>query len=367
MLARKGHATRNESSRMLVKPVSSILRGCQSCVCMNTSGGGQVSRQPLADRSMNEAHSQNGVQPPHDVDLVCQVCSPEFEQASGVLSKEGDIENNDEARTASKRRFGDTKRAGVSGATTGHLAAVPESKLHLVKRLLLTIEKLIPPSLHRQSQCIGTPAMRGFFGQSLNAAGRVSTQSAATFVTVVDEETKWKETWRSFVKRCCTMKPLRQALIVLLAMLDQSKLPIWWSCPGSGWGDPMAIAGGGGSSFILDEAELLRHISVLKLAIVEYESGGISAPEQFRRTLDCAAVLNVPRFNGFHGYRCYKCDKEGFLLCCELCEGVAHAFCFVPELHLDEDAGFVCDPCILRVRELYLAYLIDDSDRGDVL
>jgi hypothetical protein len=155
MLARKGHATRNESSRMLVKPVSSILRGCQSCVCMNTSGGGQVSRQPLADRSTNEAHSQNGVQPPHDVDLVCQVCSPEFEQASVVLSKEGDIENNNEARTASKRRCGDTKRAGVSGATAGHLAAEPESKLHLVKRLLLTIETLIPPSLHRQSHCIG--------------------------------------------------------------------------------------------------------------------------------------------------------------------------------------------------------------------
>jgi hypothetical protein len=71
--------------------------------------------------------------------------------------------------------------------------------------------------------------MRGFFGQSLNAAGRVSTQSAATCVTVAAEETKWKETWRSFVQRCCTMKPLRQALIVLLAMLDQSKLPIWWS------------------------------------------------------------------------------------------------------------------------------------------
>jgi hypothetical protein len=129
----------------------------------------------------------------------------------------------------------------------------------------------------------------------------------------------------------------------------------------------MAIAGGGGRSFILDEAELLRDISVLTLAIVEYVSGGISAPEHFRRTLDCAAVLNVPRFNGHHGYHCYKCGEAGLLQCCELCEGVAHAFCFVPELHLDEDAGFVCDSCILRVRELYLAYLIDDSDRGDVL
>ena len=162
--------------------------------------------------------------------------------------------------------------------------------------------------------------------------------------------------WREFVTECVCTDMLAQGLVGLLASIQRSKLPQWWSRKDSGWSTPYAILAGSSLSV------LYLHIYVLDAALSDvlsrslkdkFSSGKKSAEtnalqklrmnEYWRR----AMAQGYTAFKGDHYNGCYHCDDGGQLLCCDLCPNVQHRECCIPPLTADAKLDhWLCDSCI---------------------
>lgn len=162
--------------------------------------------------------------------------------------------------------------------------------------------------------------------------------------------------WQDFVTECVCTDMLAQGLVGLLASIQRSKLPHWWSRKDSGWSTPYALLAGSSLS------TLYLHIYVLDAALSDVlsrslkdvstpgkKSAEINALQNLRMNeyWQRAIAQGYKAFKGDHYNRCYHCDDGGQLLCCDLCPNVQHGECCNPPLTADAKLDhWLCDSCI---------------------
>ena len=149
---------------------------------------------------------------------------------------------------------------------------------------------------------------------------------------------------------------LAQALVVLLASIQRTKLPDWWSHRNSGWSTPYAIMTESNLS------ALYLHIYVLDAALSDIISRSLkektklhnksngandSQNERMKKYWERAMAQGYKVFEGNNHNECYHCSDGGHLLCCELCPNVQHHECGDPKFNNDAKLDhWVCDSCI---------------------
>jgi len=163
-------------------------------------------------------------------------------------------------------------------------------------------------------------------------------------------------TWKAFVAECSCTRMLAKALIALLASIQRSKLPDWWSRENAGWSTSYSIMAEPCLS------SLYLHMYVLDAALSDIISKSLQEQSPQQHTSDDknlvqqrrmktywnrAMTLGYQPFVGGNQSYCYHCNEGGTLLCCDLCSNVQHHACCVPELSLDVKLDhWLCDSCI---------------------
>ena len=181
--------------------------------------------------------------------------------------------------------------------------------------------------------------------------------------------------WQEFVTECVCTDMLAQGLVGLLASIQRSKLPSWWSRKDCGWSTPYALLAGS------DLSALYLHIHVLDAALSDVlsrslkdksSSGKKSAETNALQKLrmnnywERAVTLGYKRFEGDHNDACYICYGGGQLLCCDLCANVQHHECCNPPLTQDANLDhWLCDSCINDIDSFEDDAEYKDDDEGD--
>jgi hypothetical protein len=210
------------------------------------------------------------------------------------------------------------------------------------KALLLQVAELIPPGLKLS-----------------NAVDKIDPLEGRR---IWDEA--YLDVWKVFVRDCSTPSMFSQALTVLVGSINRRKMPRWWKQDGGGWStSQMIMANTSMETFFL-------HLYVLDAALSETigksflsqaPPGSISTSAEDRssllkslglqmaRYMSFAQELGEPLYDGEHDEDCMVCYEGGDLLCCEFCDGVAHAKCLEPPLKEEEAnklENWVCGSCI---------------------
>jgi len=162
--------------------------------------------------------------------------------------------------------------------------------------------------------------------------------------------------WKTYVAECTCTEMLAQALVVLLASIERTKLPDWWSHKGAGWSTSYAIMAEPCLS------SLYLHLYVLDAALSDTISRSLKEannyPDQevddanfqqqrMKEYWERAMSLGYIPFEGTNKEECYHCEDGGHLLCCELCPNVQHPECCDPKLSINLKLDhWLCDSCI---------------------
>ncbi len=225
------------------------------------------------------------------------------------------------------------------------------------KTLLLKIASLVPSSLKVQPK--DTPLW----------------EDPLLSFRIFDNDTHYA-LWKDFVAECTSPDMLAQAFVTLVASIERSKLPDWWSRKDSGWSTPYAIMSGSSLS------TLYLHVYVLDAALSDIISQSLSKKptakksnnviegERMKKYWERSIVLGYQAFQGTHNEHCYHCNEGGHLLRCKLCPNVQHNECCDPELTLDAKLEhWLCDSCINDIdnfdEEAEFADDVDDDDDDD--
>ena len=168
------------------------------------------------------------------------------------------------------------------------------------------------------------------------------------------------KSWETFVAHCTTPRMFSQALVVLMGSIDKSKMPRWWKQEGAGWSTFQSVMANANMDafflqlYVLDAAlseTIGRSLMGERSAKhAKKTNKGRNTQQEMDRWLTFAMELpSFASFIGQHGNECLYCDDGGELLCCELCQNVAHAECCDPVIEEDEitrDLRWICDSCI---------------------
>jgi hypothetical protein len=329
------HSTRSQTGTSDGQQVrgeesSTIARSCADALCLEFDRTPYLyvcEEQPFCMKSSVEYRSGC-----HE----CSLCSLPFERYLVCTVPSEHKENH------SKYRF--SRSLGCSLMSDTALAEQPSYSdgnipgwLGEGKSLLLKIARLIPSSLKNATDDFREEAdpLRSF--------------------RIFDNEANYA-TWLSFVAECTCTEMLAQALVALLASIQRTKLPDWWSRRNSGWSTPYAIMRESNLS------ALYLHIYVLDAAL----SGIISRPleektnphnksngandvqnRRMKQYWERAMAQGYKAFEGNNHDKCYHCSDGGHLLCCELCPNVQHHECCDPKLNNDVKLDhWICDSCI---------------------
>lgn len=266
----------------------------------------------------------------------CSLCSLPFERYL-VCNVPSEHKKN-----GSKSRF--SRSLGCSLMSDTALAEQPSHSdgnipgwLGEGKTLLLKIARLIPSSLKNATDDF-----------------REEVDPLRSF-RIFDNEANYA-TWLVFVAECTCTEMLAQALVALLASIQRTKLPDWWSHRNSGWSTPYSIMGESNLS------ALYLHIYVLDAALSDIISRSLKKKtnphnksngandvqnQRAKQYWERAMAQGYKAFEGSNQDKCYHCSDGGHLLCCELCPNVQHHECCDPKLNIDVKLDhWICDSCI---------------------
>jgi hypothetical protein len=269
----------------------------------------------------------------------CSLCSLPFERYLVCsTSAEETSSNKDDSKIILRRSIGCGLMSDVALAENNSENDIP-GRLGEGKMFLLQVGTLIPESVKLTAE---TP-QRNKFSDPL-----------ASF-RVFDSDLNYT-TWKAFVAECTCTQMLAQALVALLASIQRSKLPDWWSRDNSGWSTSYVIMAESSLS------TLYLHMYMLDAALTDILSRTLHATFHQQKKSDEANLIQQRKmsklwklamsygyepFEGNNNGECYHCNDGGTLLCCELCPKVQHHECCVPQLSpavkLDH---WMCDSCI---------------------
>ncbi|VEU39727.1 unnamed protein product [Pseudo-nitzschia multistriata] len=160
--------------------------------------------------------------------------------------------------------------------------------------------------------------------------------------------------WKNFVAESTCTHMLAQAFVTLVASIDRSKLPHWWSDRSSGWSTPYAVL------MNTSLSSLYLHIYVLDAALSRMLSVSLKGNNLSRSQSDNglqklrmekywrhAMAQGYTLYEGEHKEECYHCNGGGKVLCCALCPNTQHPECCCPKLSVDVKLDlWICDSCI---------------------
>ena len=269
----------------------------------------------------------------------CSLCSLPFERYLVCsTSAEETSSNKDTSNITIRRSIGCGLMSDVALAENNSENNIP-GRLGEGKMLLLQVATLIPESVKLTAET----SQRNKFDDPLVS------------FRVFDTDLNYT-TWKAFVAECTCTQMLAQALVALLASLQRSKLPDWWSRENSGWSTSYVIMAEPSLS------TLYLHMYMLDAALTDILSRSLHATFHQEKKSDETNLIQQRKmsklwklamqygyepFEGNNDGECYHCNDGGILLCCELCPKVQHHECCVPQLSPNVKLDhWMCDSCI---------------------
>jgi hypothetical protein len=280
---------------------------------------------------------------------ACSLCSLPFEEYFTVKNK-GSGRNSkrsvgcvllSDAVQIGKSNLSETSSLSEVGAP-GHLGVAKKILLQIAFKIAHSVKVKVPSD----------ESSSGFFDPLKS-------------FRVFDEKKNY-ELWKSFVLEATNEMMLTQALVALLASIDRSKLPLWWSSEIAGWSTSQHLMTDTSLSllylriYVLDAA--LTDISSSSLKGFRTAQGslkGRNSPTKRnqRQNLDkywnIALSQGLEQYTGNHHGECYTCDgKTGVLLQCSFCPNVQHRKCGILLSADDSNLNsWVCDSCLNDVED----------------
>ena len=274
---------------------------------------------------------------PAHYDYACE------EQPMGIKAS---VENGNDCRECSLcslpfEQFGNKKKtlgcrlmSDVCLVEEASSDSIMPGRLGEAKSLLLKIAALVPASLKVPQKSVDVPLW----------------EDPLSSFRIFDTDANYG-LWKNFVKECICKDMLAQAFLCLVASIQRSKLPDWWSRKDSGWSTPYVVMG-------LSLSALYLHIYVLDAALSDIisrslnetpakKSSGALEGQRMNQYWERSIVLGYKAFQGKHSDDCYHCNEGGHLLCCDLCPNVQHHECCDPILTCEAKLEhWLCDSCV---------------------
>jgi len=269
----------------------------------------------------------------------CSLCSFSSEEAIQWATKENVTKENEDFTDISPS----IRRGGIGCSIPGNIlfnfgkggTKTISGDLGMAKMVLLRMAQTIPEYLR--------------FSCDLQGGSNAKGEGAVSFLKQRMWQPEGNRAFCEFVMASCSVDMASQAFVALLASVKRDKFPAWWQ------GES-----GGAQRLLLSptKSSLLLQLLLFDVALSEHIEAGIQDPplkaliatkgvnrfpKKFqdlnrddlaseliataRRNSICTAGTYGDSDDDGHEYFCCICNEGGELICCSVCEHVAHGSC----------------------------------------